>query len=268
MDRHEVPEATPQELADAHAKDVEVAGKHNVEFFTYWYDANDGVAFCLANAPSKGDMVEVHREAHGMVPSDIIEVSEDNVLRFLGKVHEPVDASEITSAFRTVMFTDIEGSTSLLDNLGVRPFMALLTEHDLITRRSLVAWSGREVKHTGDGFLASFDDVADGLRCALDINEAFAARAAESAESALRVRIGIDAGEPVDHNDDIFGTVVNMASRICDAAPSGGTLVSEAVHELGTRQGFTFGEGRPTILKGFSEPASLFEMLAPPVASR
>ena len=143
--------------------------------------------------------------------------------------------------------------------------MALLTEHDLITRRSLVAWRGREVKHTGDGFLASFLDVTDGLSCAVAINNAFAESFRDADEPRLRVRIGLDAGEPVDRNDDLFGTVVNMASRICDAAPPGGALVSEVVQRLGEANGFSFGKRTPTVLKGFSEPTPLFEMHSPPV---
>ena len=245
MDRHDVPGATSQDVADAHVKDLEVSAKHDVEFFSYWFDPKEGVAFCFADAPSKENMEGVHQESHGLSPSEIIEVSEDNVLRFFGKVQHPVDHTEVTSPFRTIMFTDLEGSTKLLESLGVRGFMALLTEHDLITRRSLVAWRGREVKHTGDGFLASFLDVTDGLR--------------------LRVRIGLDAGEPVDRNDDLFGTVVNMASRICDAAPPGGALVSEVVQRLGEANGFSFGKRTPTVLKGFSEPTPLFEMHSPPV---
>ena len=90
--------------------------------------------------------------------------------------------------------------------------MVLLTEHDLIIRRALVASRGREVKHTGDGIMASFDDVAKALECSVAIQDAFDARNAGGAAQDLRVRIGMAGGQPVRHNDDIFGSTVNLAA--------------------------------------------------------
>jgi len=78
----------------------------------------------------------------------------------------------------------------------------LLTEHDLIIRRALVASHGREVKHTGDGIMAAFDDVARALQCSMAIQDGFDARADAGGTPELRVRIGMAAGEPVHHNDD------------------------------------------------------------------
>jgi class 3 adenylate cyclase len=268
MDRHDVADGSASDVAAAHARDIAIADKYSVDFLSYWFDPDSGIVSCLASAHSKDRVVEVHAESHGLIPSEIIEVSEGNVLGFLGGVHEPKSASEITSPFRTIMFTDLEDSTMLLDGLGQAAYMALLSEHDWIVRRNLVTWQGREVKHTGDGFLVSFDSTSDALRCALDINEAFDDRAVSEGEATLRVRIGLDAGEPVDRDDDIFGTAVTMASRVCDVAPAGRTLVSEAVRGIGADDGFGFGEATSTELKGFSASTSLFEVLtAPPAAS-
>jgi len=108
-------------------------------------------------------MTQAHQASHGDVPGEIIEVSESDVVRFLGKVHDPIDASEVTSAFRTVCFTDIVGSTELLDRLGRSEYMLLLTEHDLIIRRALIRSQGREVKRTGDGSMVVFDEVDEAL---------------------------------------------------------------------------------------------------------
>ena len=185
----------------------------------------------------------VHREGHGLVPNEIIAVSEDDVFRFLGKVTDPVDHTQGARAFRTILFTDLKGSTSLLQEVGERAYMDLLDEHDLIIRRSLVAWRGREVKHTGDGIMASFEDVANALRCSLAIQDGFEARMSDGATRELRVRIGIAAGEPVDHNDDLFGSTVNLASRICDACDPGHILTSDLVHEMGTETGLRLRAG-------------------------
>jgi class 3 adenylate cyclase len=74
------------------------------------------------------------------------------------------------------------------------------------------------------------------------------------------VRIGVAAGEPVDHNDDLFGSTVTLASRICGAAEAGQTLTSDLVRELGSQQGFAFDPGRDVVLKGFSGPTRVFEL--------
>jgi len=261
MDRHDLPGVTAEQVAQAHLTDTQVQAKYGVQFLTYWFDAENGEAFCLAKAPSPEDMQAVHREGHGLIPNEIIAVSEDNVLRFLGKISDPVDQTHVTKAFRTILFTDLKGSTALLQEVGESAYMVLLAEHDLIIRRSLVASRGREVKHTGDGIMASFDEVADALECSIAIQNGFEARAAAGATPKLRVRIGIAAGEPVDHNDDLFGSTVNLASRICDAAEPGQILTSDLVHDLGSARGFSFGRGQELELSGFPGLTCVFELM-------
>ncbi|MCV0403768.1 MAG: DUF4242 domain-containing protein [Chloroflexi bacterium] len=263
MDRHDLPGATAEQVAEAHALDLVPAAKHGVQLLAYWFDLDRGEVFCFARAPAQGDLEALHREAHGLVPNEIIGVSEDNVLRFLGKINDPSEATDGTSPFRTVLFTDLEGSTSLLQDVGEAAFMVLLTEHDLIIRRALVASRGREVKHTGDGIMASFDDVSHALECSVAIQEAFDARTADGAAQELRVRIGMAGGQPVHHNDDIFGSTVNLASRICDAADAGHILASDVIHELGAKEGFTFDMADEQVLKGFEGSTTVFELLRP-----
>ncbi len=256
MDRHDVPGATSKDVAAAHVSDLEKAAEFDVEFFSYWFDSRDGAVFCFARAPSEKAMTDVHAASHGLVPSQIIEVKEQDVVGFLGRVHEPQSAGEITSPLRTIGFTDIVGSTALLDEKGQAAFMVLLTEHDLIIRKALASWEGREVKHTGDGFMVSFEDVGKALGWALDVRASFAGH------DELDIRLGMAAGEPVDQYDDIFGAAVTMASRICASADSGRVKVSDLVRDLGVDKGFSFDEGKPQILKGFSEPTTLYELLS------
>jgi class 3 adenylate cyclase len=264
MDRHDLPGVTAAQVAQAHLSDLEVQAKFDVQFLAYWFDPDSGAAFCLAKAHRPDDMQGVHREAHGLMPNEIISVSEDHLYRFLGKIHDPVDQSQVTSAFRTILFTDLEGSTSLLQMVGEAAYMVLLAEHDVIIRRALVASRGREVKHTGDGVMASFDDVARALQCALAIQAGFEGRTAAGTSQPLRVRIGMAAGEPVDHNEDMFGSTVNLASRICGVADVGHPLVAELVHDLGMKDGFSFAEARDVVLKGFPGQTRVFELLQRP----
>ena len=251
MDRHDLPGITAEAVAQAHLTDIQIESKYAVQFLAYWFDADHGQVFCLARAARPEDMASVHREGHGLVPNEIIAVAEDDVFRFLGKVSDPVDPAQATKAFRTILFTDLMGSTSLLEEVGEDVFMGLLDEHDLIIRRALVTWRGREVKHTGDGLMASFDDVGNALDCALAIQDGFRGRMADRATRELLVRIGIAAGEPVDHNDDLFGSAVNLASRICDASEPGHILTSDLVREMGAEKGYSFRSAHDVELKGF-----------------
>jgi class 3 adenylate cyclase len=256
-----VPGVTAEAVAQAHLSDLAMEAKHGVQFLAYWFDADHGEVFCLARA-SAGDALEaVHRDAHGLIPNEIISVSEDDVLRFLGRMNDPVDSTQSIRAFRTILFTDLKGSTTLLQSLGEAAFMDLLRDHDVVIRRGLVTWRGREVKHTGDGIMASFEDAANALACALAIQEGFAARTTAVPGPELRVRIGIAAGEPVDHNDDLFGSTVTLASRICGAADVGRILTSELVRDLGSERGFAFDGGRDVVLKGISGPTRVFELV-------
>jgi class 3 adenylate cyclase len=261
MDRHDVPGVKAEDVAQAHLSDLAVEAKHGVKFLAYWFDPDHGEAFCLAQAPAGASLTAVHRETHGLIPNEIISVSEDNILRFLGRINDPADHAPVANPFRAILFTDLEGSTTLLESVGESAYMVLLTEHDLIIRRALVATRGREVKHTGDGIMASFDQVSNALQCSLAIQDGFATRASEGEGQDLRVRIGIAAGEPVDHNDDLFGATVTLASRICAAADAGHILTSDVVHELGRTKGFSFDSGHEQTLKGFSSPIRLFELV-------
>ena len=110
--------------------------------------------------------------------------------------------------------------------------------------------------------MPSFEDVANALECALAIQDGFDARMSDESTRELLVRIGIAAGEPVDHNDDLFGSTVNLASRICDASQPGNILTSDLVHEMGTERGFAFREGQDVELKGFG-PVRVFELVRP-----
>lgn len=257
MDRHDLQEVTAEQVAQAHMADLSVQAKHGVQMLTYWFDAARQTAFCLANAARPEDLQSLHAEAHGLIPNEIISVSEGDVMRFLGNVATAADAPG-RSAFRSILFTDVEGSTALLDRIGQAAYMDVLAEHDRIIRGALASWHGREVKHTGDGFLASFEKVEDALRCAIAIQDAFRARGDER-EHPVRVRIGIAAGEPVDHDGDIFGAAVNLASRITDAAAPGQILVSDVVRDLAPAQ-FSFRDIGPLRLKGFAQAVHAFEV--------
>jgi class 3 adenylate cyclase len=155
------------------------------------------------------------------------------------------------------MFTDIVGSTEMTARLGDSAALELVRAHDALVRRGLQAYGGREVKHTGDGIMASFDKVANAVRAAADIQRRFAGYNAEASES-LSVRIGIHAGEPVEDHNDLFGATVQLAHRLCSEAEANGIVVSGLVRVLSDEDAARFvalGERR---LKGFAESTPVF----------
>ena len=258
MDRHDMHGLTAEDVADAHRRDLEVQDKYGVKYMTYWYDEARGTGFCLVDAPDAATAAHVHREAHGQIPSEIIPVELTVVEAFLGRIADPrlsaSDAADMDPGLRGVLVTDIVESTEMTARLGDAAALELVRVHDALVRRGLALHAGREVKHTGDGIMAAFENVANAVRAAADIQQRFHGYNNEAGES-LRVRIGIHAGEPVAEHNDLFGATVQMAFRLCSEAEAGGILVSGLVRELCGQDAARFvalGERR---LKGF--PASM-----------
>ena len=150
---------------------------HGVRYLTYWFEPDSGSVFCLAEGPSIEAVEQVHREAHGQIAGNIIEVEPGPVQAFFGSLPEhPVGESYAASAVRAVLFTDICGSTEMTERLGDDRAIALLHEHDGIVRDALAMHDGREVKHTGDGIMASFASVSSAVEAAIAMQRRLAAR--------------------------------------------------------------------------------------------
>ncbi len=167
----------------------------------------------------------------------------------------PLAAEDI----HTILFTDVEGSTALTQRLGDAKARDLLREHEHIVREALKAHGGSEVKTMGDGFMASFSSATKALECAIAMQRAFAEHD-ESAEEPIKVRVGLNAGEPIAEDEDLFGTAVNEAARITAAAKGGEILVSNVVRELAKGKDFLFADRGEASLKGFDEPLRLYEL--------
>ena len=261
MDRHDLPpEFTAEDMAAAHLRDVENQDRFGVKFRTYWFDHQCRAVFCLIDAPDAATAVRCHRESHGDagVPAAIIPVDLAAVEAFLGRTGDPSTASEAAApAMRAVMFTDIVGSTEMTARLGDSAALELVRVHDGLVRRALDAHGGREVKHTGDGIMAAFDKVPDGVRAAAEIQQHLVAYNALAPE-ALRVRIGIHAGEPVADHNDLFGAAVQLAHRLCGEAEANSIVVSDLVRKLCEEDATRFAALGERRLKGFAELTPVF----------
>ena len=264
MDIHELAEGTTAEdIAKAHEKDVETQRKYGVEYRKYWVNESGRKVFCLADAPSAEAAACVHREAHGMVAEKIIEVEPAVAEVFLGGTEtNPAGAvlmpggavDERDPGIRTILFTDIVDSTGLTQIMGDEAAMDLLDLHNTVVRNALADLGGREVKHTGDGIMASFVSAAAAVGCAAQIQRDLSKHEQEQPKRAIRVRIGAAAGEPVEHHDDLFGATVQLAARLCAHASPEQILVSNAIAELCLGKGFSFQEVGEVALKGFDRP--------------
>jgi class 3 adenylate cyclase len=264
MDIHNLPEGTtPEDVAKAHAKDTEIQRKYSVEYHKYWVNETGNKVFCLAHAPSAEAAACVHREAHGLLAEKIIEVEPDVAEVFLGGTETNPEgavlmpggaANERDPGIRTVLFTDIVNSTTLTQSLGDEEALAILGVHDTIVRDALSALGGREVKHTGDGIMASFVSAASAVRCAIHIQRELDKHAQTNPEQCLKVRVGAAAGEPVEQNNDLFGSTVQLAARLCAHAQPEQILVSNAIPDLCIGKGLLFEEVGEVALKGFGYP--------------
>ncbi len=270
MDRHDTKHVSAREVADAHQKDLEIQDKHGCRAITYWVDEERGAVFCLIDATQKQAVINMHKESHGDIPSKIIEVDPETVNAFLGRVEDlpmpikPLDStsemSVVDSAFRTIMFTDMEGSTTMTTSLGDAKAMELIRTHDAIIRDAIKTHGGSEVKHTGDGFMISFFSASRAVECATSIQRGFASYNKEDPITTIHLRIGLSAGEPVTEGHDLFGSTVQLAARICDHAEPDQILVTRVIQNLCIGKKLPFSDQGEKTFRGFDEPVWLCEV--------
>jgi class 3 adenylate cyclase/tetratricopeptide (TPR) repeat protein len=160
----------------------------------------------------------------------------------------------------TVLITDMEGSTALIERVGDVQAYELLRIHNALIRDCLRTHEGTEVTHTGDGIEASFRLASNAVECAIAIQQTFARYNAEHPTTAIHVRVGINAGEPITTEGRLFGTSVHAAFRICTRARPGQILISDVVRQLVAGHSFDcVNRGRVT-LRGFQGRVQLYEV--------
>ncbi len=261
MDRHYVRGATRHAIENAHDKDLRVQDEYGVRFLTYWFDEERSTTFCLVSSPDENIVSQVHQIAHGDVPHEIIEVETSVVDAFLGRISDPrsdgLHDGSIGPAFRAIMFTDLSDFTSMTVRLGDSAAMDLLRVHNQLIRDALREYGGREVKHTGDGIMASFESIPEAGRCACAMQRTFSDYNTSHFQESMHIRIGLSAGEPVEEHGDLFGASVQLAARICSFAEPDQILLAGIVREHLIASEFQVSELGDVLAKGFDIPTKV-----------
>ncbi|WP_347159065.1 nickel-binding protein [Pontibacter chitinilyticus] len=240
MDRHDFSGVTASDVAAAHQEDLKIQAKYGCRGLTYWFDEERQTAFCLIEGPDQEAVKNMHLEAHGLVPFEIIEVDTQVVKAFLGRIEDP-QAQALRqetlfafkdSAFRTLMATELKEAALLPAKVGPSEAQSLSTLHKAIIRASLLKYEGQEVRATRHGFLASFVSASQAVRCALAIQEALREQHTQCGADLPDVEIGLSAGTPVNGSSDFFGKAIQLATRLCKVSGAGHVVISATVKDL------------------------------------
>jgi class 3 adenylate cyclase len=226
----------------------------------------DAASYLASSIPgARLTMLEGASGAYAVEDSEAVLLAIDE---FLGEGEEAAGA-KIPSGLATILFTDVEGSAALTQRLGDAKARQLLREHERIVREALKAHGGTEVKTMGDGFMACFSSATRALECAIAMQRAFAqhnaallrqAQDAHTEPVEVRIRIGLNAGEPIAEDEDLFGTAVILAARVAAKAEGGEILASDVVRQLVAGKGFLFSDRGDVVLRGFEDPVRLYEV--------
>ncbi len=160
----------------------------------------------------------------------------------------------------TVLFTDIAGSTAMTQALGDAGAQKVVRAHNRVVRDALTDHGGKEIKHTGDGIMASFGKITDSVAASIQMQRQTMVHNNENPDLPLHLKIGLNAGEPIAEDNDLFGSTVQMSARIVDKAQADEIFVSEIIKGMCDGKGYKFVNRGGYEMKGFSEPPTLYEV--------
>lgn len=267
MDVHIVPGVKAKTVAEAHLKDLGHQEDFGCNCMTYWVDEARENVFCLVEAPSQRAVEELHSRAHGLVPNKVIEVNNQLVELFLGRIYDPVDVQPdedglrvfSDSSFRVLMVTDTRDPVLLQYEHGAASTAALLSLQKNIIRQQIKLHKGSEAEHSGTGFIVSFSSAADAIACALAIQAEIPADNAES----TAFKISLNAGDPVAGSARLFGDTIDLAQQLCAVAGTRQLAIASAVRKLISKELLQQDEQRLLLLSPADEQllSSLFAAL-------
>ncbi len=265
MDLHIVPGVNAKSVAEAHSRDVYLEKEHNCKCLTYWIDELRGHVFCLIDAPDKETVYELHNRSHGLLPHKIIEVQNDFVESFLGRITDP-ESGKYTdtgllmlddTSFRIIMTVNTTDSVLLHYKLGLEEAVKKVELQNTIIRDVITRQSGKEALHTGQEIIGSFISAEKAVACALAIQQQFK----ELSDSPFSIRI--HAGEPVSQNDKLFGDSLQFLRDLSIIKQDEPVIITSGVKELIAKDMYHKNAGELLALNLPDEQflVALFEML-------
>jgi class 3 adenylate cyclase len=192
------------------------------------------------------------------------ELTEAITARVHKQLRQKLGGPNLPEGTVTIMFTDVEGSSDLVRELGDEGARAILRSHDDVVIEAIKTHEGTEVERAGDSFMAAFSTARRAVACALSIQRTLTARRQHEPDASVQVRIGMDTGEVLAEEQRYFGSTVFRAARITDLAPAGRIMVSEATKVLATQAGFEFEDLGEHELKGLGAGHRLYEVTSGP----
>ncbi|MGM0408781.1 MAG: nickel-binding protein [Bacteroidota bacterium] len=235
MDRHDVSEAVTAEIvAQLHQEDLKIQHKYDCRGLTYWFDDTRKTAFCLVEAPSKNAIIDMHKNAHGEVPHQIIEVDAAIVESFLGRIEDPEKALNTAlniindPAFRTIMVVTIEHHSFRDFN----PFSSISKVQHVYKQiiAFVKSFDGSIVQQNEDAFLISFQKVTKAVLCALKIQEIYKSFTTQNQINFTELSIGLHAGIPVTEKKSIFEDTIKSAERMGFVSIAEIVISTEVLH--------------------------------------
>ena len=242
MDIHTLPGVNAGLVAQAHQQDLIHQDEYGCKCMTYWIDEERETVFCLIDAPNKAVVSQLHQRSHGLIPNKIIEVDGAIVSSFLGRIFDP-EAAEISPdglkvfsdpSFRILIVTSVTDDNLLRYRLGVDKANEYLQSHNTILRKNLALHGGREAEYKGNGFIISFTSAAKAIACAIAIRQEMQKAHADT----LDFRIAINAGEPIEKSNKLFGDTIQFASNMCAVAGNFQIAVASSVKDLAAKDLF------------------------------
>jgi AraC-like DNA-binding protein len=232
LDLHNLPEGiTSAHVAEMHQADLDIEHKYDCRGLTYWCDEKRKTAFCLIEAPNKQALIDLHKNAHGAVPTRIIEVNDTIVESFLGRIEDPEKAKNIKlniindPAFRTLMVVKLK--SKILRTNKINTLKAAIRGYTTSIKALTSHCNGRIVKEHANTFLMAFNSVTDAIHCGIKIQDTYN----NVITPDLKFKIGISAGTPVTKKDNIFEDTIKSADYLSDVV-KGDFSISAVVKEL------------------------------------
>ena len=231
LDLHELPEGiTAQHVAEMHQADLDIEHEYNCRGLTYWCDEIRKTAFCLIEAPNKQALIDLHENAHGAIPTRIIEVNDTIVESFLGRIEDPEKSKNVSlniindPAFRTLMVVKMK--TIALRSTEINILKAAIRGYTTSIKGLASNYNGSIVKQEANTFLISFASVTDAIHCGIKINKSYNITVTPD----LEFNIGISAGTPVTKKDSIFEDTIKTSNYLSDL--SSGIHITSIIKDL------------------------------------